>query len=258
MILQGISRNALADPGILGINAGAGLAVVLFISFFPTSELGSIFMLPFLALLGAGLAAAVIYVLTYRRDEGIDPTRLVLVGVAIAAGIAALMMVLTIRLDPHNFQFVATWLAGSIWATNWKYVIALTPWIVVLLPLTLYKARILNVLNLKEEVASSLGIAIERERLGLLAIAVGLAGSCVAIGGGIGFVGLIGPHLARKLVGPKHELLVPTSALAGGLLLLLADTLGRWILQPTEIPTGLVVAVIGAPYFLYLLVRSKS
>lgn len=257
-ILQAISRNGLADPGILGINAGAGLAVVLFISFFPTRQAAPVFMMPFLALIGAGLTAALIYSLAYKRNQGISPTRLILVGIAVAAGIGAAMIVLTIKLDPRSYQFVAIWLAGSIWGTNWKFVGALLPWLLVLVPYVLYKAQTLNVLNLGDQVATGLGASIERQRLGLLAAAVALAGSCVAVGGGIGFVGLIGPHLARRLVGPQHQYLLPASALAGALLLIVADTLARWLLQPTEIPTGIVVAVIGAPYFLYLLAKSRA
>lgn len=257
-IMQGISRNALADPGILGINAGAGLAVMLFISFFPTTTAAPVYLLPVLALIGAGLTATLIYILAYKKGEGLSPTRLLLTGIAVAAGISAAMIVLTLRLSPENYQFVATWLAGSIWGSNWKFVLALLPWILVLLPFVFYKARVLNVLNLGEQMAIGLGTDIERERLALLAAAVGLAGACVAVSGGIGFVGLIGPHLARRLVGSKHEFLLPASALTGALLLIVADTIGRWILQPSEIPTGIVVAIIGAPYFLYLLARSKA
>lgn len=257
-ILQGISRNALADPGILGINAGAGLMVMLFISFYPTTTAAPVFMLPVLALIGAGLTALLIYSLAYKRHEGISPTRLVLTGIAVAAGISSAMIVLTLRLDPDKYQFVATWLAGSVWGTNWKFVLALLPWIVILLPFAFYKARVMNVLNLGDQTATGLGTPVNKERLVMLATAVGLAGSSVAVSGGIGFVGLIGPHLARRLVGPKHELLLPTAALAGALLMIAADTIGRWILQPSEIPTGIVVAVIGAPYFLYLLARSKA
>ncbi|AEI40609.1 FecCD family ABC transporter permease [Paenibacillus mucilaginosus] len=257
-ILQGVSRNALADPGLLGINAGAGLAVVLYISFFPVKEEAPVFFMPLLALLGAGTAAALVYLLAYKKEQGISSTRLILIGIAVAAGMGALMLVLTIRLDPKNYQFIAVWLAGSIWGTSWKYVTAVLPWMLVLLPLVFYKARVLDVLHLGEQVAAGLGVAIERERRRLLAAAVVLAGVCVAVGGGIGFVGLIGPHLARLLVGPKHRYLLPASALTGALMLLVADTLGRWILQPTEVPTGIVVAVIGAPYFLYLLSRSKA
>lgn len=257
-ILQGISRNALADPGILGINSGAGLVVLLFISFYPTNAAAPIFMLPFLALVGAGLTATLIYTLAYKKHEGLSPIRLILVGIAVASGISAAMIVLMLRLNPQTYQMVAIWLAGNIWGTNWKYVLALLPWVLILIPYALYKARVLNVLSLGDQTAAGLGTSIEGERLKLLATAVGLAGSCVAAGGGIGFVGLIGPHLAKRLVGPKHQYLLPASALVGGLLLIIADTLGRWILQPSEIPTGIVVAVIGAPYFLYLLAKSKA
>nr|WP_195572357.1 iron ABC transporter permease [Paenibacillus sp. 1001270B_150601_E10] len=257
-IMQGITRNPLADPGILGINAGAGLMVMLLISFYPSTAAAPIYLLPLLALIGAGLTAAVIYILAYKRHEGISPTRLLLTGIAVAAGISAAMIVLTLRLSPEKYQFVASWLAGSIWGSNWKFVLALLPWIVILLPLAYYKARSMNVLNLGDQIAAGLGAAVERERLGLIAIAVALAGACVAVSGGIGFVGLIGPHLARRLVGVKHQLLLPTTALVGILLVLTADTIGRWILQPSEIPTGIVVAVIGAPYFLYLLAKTKA
>jgi len=257
-VLQGISRNALADPGILGINAGAGLAVMLFISFFPSTTATPVFLLPVLAFLGAGVTAVIIYSLAYKRQEGISPMRLLLTGVAVAAGISSIMIVLTLRLSPENYQFLANWLAGSIWGSNWKFVLSLLPWIIVLIPFVFSKARVLNVLNLGDLTATGLGASIEKERRILLAAAVGLAGASVSVSGGIGFVGLIGPHLARQLVGSKHQILIPVAALTGGLLVLIADTIGRWILQPSEIPAGIVVAVIGAPYFLYLLSRLKD
>lgn len=147
-ILQAISRNALADPGIMGINSGAGLVVVLFISFYPTTSATPVLMLPFLAFGGAAMTAALIYTLAYKRQEGTSPVRLVLIGVAVAAAISAAMLVLTLRLNPNDYQFVATWLAGSIWATNWQYVLALLPWLIVLIPYACYKAGVLNVLSL--------------------------------------------------------------------------------------------------------------
>jgi len=257
-ILQGISRNALADPGIIGINAGAGLAVILFISFFPSTSAVPVFLLPVLAFSGAGITAIIIYTLAYKLNEGISPMRLILTGVAVAAGISSAMIVLTLRLSPENYQFVATWLAGSIWGSNWKFVLSLLPWIIIITPFVYSKARVLNVLNLGELTATGLGTSIEKERRLLLAAAVGLAGASVSVSGGIGFVGLIGPHLARQLVGSRHQFLLPASALVGGLLVLIADTIGRSILQPSEIPVGIVVAVIGAPYFLYLLSKLKD
>lgn len=257
-ILQGISKNALADPGILGINAGAGLAVMLYISFFPSTKAVPVYLLPVLAFVGSGITAILIYTLSYRRHEGITPMRLILTGIAVAAGISSAMIVLTLRLSPENYQFVATWLAGSIWGSNWRFVVSLLPWLLILLPFVYSKSRVLNVLNLGEITAVGLGASIERERRWLLAASVGLAGASVSVSGGIGFVGLIAPHLARQLVGAKHQFLLPTTALLGGLLVLLADTIGRSILEPSEIPAGIVVAILGAPYFLYLLARLKE
>ncbi|BCG60164.1 iron ABC transporter permease [Paenibacillus sp. URB8-2] len=256
-IIQGITRSPLADPGILGINAGAGLMVVLFISFYPTREVVPVFMLPVLALIGAGLASMLIYTLAYQKHRGLSPTRLLLTGVAVASGISAAMIVLTLKFDPNQYQFVATWLAGTIWGSNWKFVLALLPWIIVLFGYVFYKARVLNILNLGEQTPTGLGLSVEKDRRLLLLSAVALAGSSVAVSGGIGFIGLIGPHLAVRLVGPRNQALLPASALVGALLLIISDTLGRSILQPSELPAGIIVAVIGAPYFLYLLARAK-
>lgn len=257
-VLQGISKNALADPGILGINAGAGLAVMLYISFFPTTKSVPVYLLPVLAFIGAGLTAVLIYSLSYKRHEGITPMRLILTGVAVAAGISSAMIVLTLRLTPENYQFVATWLAGSIWGSNWRFVLSLLPWLLILFPFIYMKSRVLNILDLGEVTSIGLGASIEKERRWLLAASVGLAGASVSVSGGIGFVGLIAPHLARQLVGANHQFLLPTSALLGGFLVLLADTVGRSILEPSEIPAGIVVAVFGAPYFLFLLARLKE
>ncbi|GIP23718.1 iron ABC transporter permease [Paenibacillus sp. J22TS3] len=256
-IMQGVSRNALADPGILGINSGAGLAVLLFISFYPSTSSAPVFLLPVLALLGAGMTAALIYGLAYKRHRGLLPTSLLLTGIAVAAGTSAATIVLTLRLNPEKYQFVATWMAGSIWGSNWKFVLALLPWILLIIPYVIYKSRVLNVLNLGDMTAAGLGAPVEKERLRLLGAAVALAGACVSVSGGIGFVGLLGPHLARRLVGTKHQILIPVSALAGSLLVVMSDTIARIILQPIEVPTGIVVAVVGTPYFLYLLSKTR-
>lgn len=256
-ILQGVSRNALADPGILGITTGAGFVVVLFISFYPSTAAAPTFLLPFLALLGGMVTAALIYVLSYKKNEGLLPTRMILTGIGVAAGINALMIVLMLKLNPRQFELVAVWLAGRIWGTTWEYVLTLLPWIIILIGFVLYKARILDVLTFGDKLATGLGVSVEKERIKLVAVAVALAAACVSVSGAIGFVGLIGPHLARRLVGAHHQYLLPASALAGSLLLIIADTLGRVVLQPSEIHAGIVVAIIGAPYFLYLLAKSN-
>lgn len=257
-VLQGIVRNPLADPGIIGINSGAGLAVMLFLSFYAGTSNVPVLVLPFLAFIGAGGTAVLIYALSYKRHEGVHPIRIVLTGVAVAAGISSLMIVLTLRLDPDKYQFLATWLAGSIWGSNWKFVHALWPWLVLLTPYVYWKSSVLNVMNLGDETAIGLGTDLEKERRMLLAAATALAAASVSVSGGIGFIGLIAPHMTRRLIGDRHEYVIPIAALVGAILLLLADTIGRWIMQPSSIPAGIVVAVIGAPYFLYLLARIKD
>ncbi|WP_138493844.1 FecCD family ABC transporter permease [Paenibacillus pinistramenti] len=257
-IMQGLTRNPLAEPGILGINAGAGLAILIYAAYFPVVTLGTAFMMPLFALAGAMLTAVLIYSLAFRRSEGLSPTSLVLNGIGIAAGVSAAMIVISVRLTPEKYQSVYIWLAGSISGTTWDYVLALLPWILVLLPYVFYKSRVLNVLSLGDKTALGLGANLEKDRFGLLAAAVCLAAACVASGGSISFVGLIGPHLARRLVGPNYKHLLPVSALLGALLVLIGDTIGRSVMHTGEVPTGIVVAVIGAPYFLYLLAKAKA
>jgi iron complex transport system permease protein len=255
-VIQGIAKNALADPGLLGINAGAGLMVILFVLFFGSRSFLAVFSLPFLALIGAGAAAALVYMLSRKKGEG-APMRLILTGIAVQAGISALTTLLVVKLDDSQFGFVATWQAGSIWGSNWRFVLALLPWLLLVIPYVLFKSRILDILNLGDETACGLGASVERERRGLLAAAVALAASCVAVSGSISFAGLIAPHLARRLVGPRHRILLPVCALAGAVLVSAADTAARIIVQPAEIPTGIMVAIIGAPYFLYLLAGNR-
>lgn len=258
-ILQGVSRNDLADPGILGINSGAGLFVILFIYFFQgsmnsISNLG-IFLMPLFALLGAVVAAFLIYALAWKK--GIDPVRLILVGIGVNSGFGAAIIIFQLKMNPQDFMQAAVWLSGDIWGANWKMASLLIPLILMLLPFAYYKAHSLNLMNLGDHVATGLGIRVEKERLTLLLVAVALAGFCVAAGGGIAFLGLVTPHIARRLVGPKHQLLLPITALLGALLLLFADTLGKNLLDPTQIPVGIVVAILSAPYFIYLLMKAK-
>ncbi|MBE1303360.1 iron ABC transporter permease [Clostridium botulinum] len=257
-IIQSVSKNPLADPGILGINAGASLMVILYVLIFSAEYFLSVFTLPFLALIGAGATAVIVYLFSYKRDEGISTMRLVLTGVAVQAGISALTTLLVVKLDDTQYSFVVAWQAGSIWGSNWKFVMTLLPWLAILVPYILTKSSVMDILNLSDDIAHGLGASVEKERRKLLAAAVALAASCVAVSGSISFVGLIAPHLARRLVGPRHGVLLSTSILIGAVLVSLADTIGRIIIQPSEIPTGIVVAIIGAPYFLYLLSNSKS
>jgi iron complex transport system permease protein len=253
-ILQAITQNELADPGLLSINAGAGLGVALLLARWPVAVGGVPFALPLAALAGGLAAATLIYLLAAKRGV-VTSSRLLLVGIAVGFGISAAALLLSLRMDPKLYQFMVTWLAGTIAGKAWRSVQVLLPWFAILIPITLTVARRLDVMALGDQVATGLGLGAERHRRRLAFLAVGLAASAVAVGGAISFVGLICPHLARRLVGVSHRALLPTSMLLGALLVLVADAVGRNILAPIEVPVGVVVGVIGAPYFLFLLLR---
>jgi len=254
-ILQGITRNELADPGIIGINTGAGVAVAIFFLYFPVDVGSFIYGLPVAAFLGALVTAVAIYALSYDRNRGLQPIRLILTGVGFSMALSGIMVILISSTKREKVDFIAKWLAGNIWGTDWTFVYALLPWLIILIPFTLYKANKLNLLALNEPVAIGVGVSIEKERIQLLLTAVALAASAVSVTGGISFIGLMAPHIARALVGPRHQWFLPIALLIGGWLLVLADTIGRNIAGPDGVPAGIVVALIGAPYFIYLLLK---
>ncbi|MED3692284.1 iron ABC transporter permease [Peribacillus butanolivorans] len=254
-ILQGITRNDLADPGIIGINSGAGVAIAVFFLFFPIDTGSFVYMIPLVAFIGALLTACLIYVLSYKRKVGLEPVRLVLIGVGFSMALSGMMIVLISSAERSKVDFISKWLAGNIWGTDWPFIWAILPWLVILIPFTLYKANRLNLLGLSEPVAIGVGVSIEKERIVLLITAVALAAAAVSVTGGIAFIGLMAPHIAKSLVGPRNQLFIPIAILIGGWLLLLADTIGRNIVEPEGIPAGIMVALIGGPYFMYLLLK---
>lgn len=254
-ILQGITRNDLADPGIIGINSGAGVSIAVFFLFFPIDAASFAYLLPIVAFVGALLTACLIYLFSYSKRTGIQPVRLVLVGVGFSMAFSGLMIILISAAERQKVDFIAKWLAGSIWGTDWPFIWAIVPWLVVLIPLTLYKSQMLNLLGLSEPVSIGVGISVNRERFLMLIVAVALAASAVSVTGGIAFIGLMAPHMAKALVGPRSQMFIPVAILLGGWLLMLADTIGRNILEPDGIPAGIMIALIGAPYFMYLLLK---
>ncbi|SEO36515.1 iron ABC transporter permease [Paenibacillus sp. OV219] len=254
-VLQGITRNDLADPGVVGINSGAGFAISVFFLYVPIDTGAFAYMLPLVGFAGAFLTAGVIYLFSYSRREGLHPVKLVLVGVGFSLALSGAMVVIISSADRMKVDFIAKWLAGNIWGTDWPFFWALLPWLAVLIPYAMYKASAMNLLALNESSAIGSGLAVNRERIVLLLVAVALAAAAVSVTGGIAFVGLMAPHIARALVGTRHQMFVPVSILMGGWLLLLADTIGRNIADPSGIPAGIMIAFIGGPYFLYLLLR---
>ncbi|MEM7716614.1 MAG: iron ABC transporter permease [Cyanobacteria bacterium P01_A01_bin.68] len=252
-IMQSITRNPLADPGIIGINAGAGLAAVSVIILFPNVP---IFSLPLAAFGGALLACLLMYLLAWER--GTHPIRLILIGVGIG-GVTEAGTDLMIALgNIYDVNEALVWLAGSVYGRSWEQVVALALWLMVFIPLAFMGISSLNALILGDDIAKGLGIRVEWERSFLLLVSAGLSGVAVATAGTIGFIGLIAPHIGRKLVGNSHEGLIPVAGMMGGMLVVWADFLGRVLFSPVEIPCGIITAVIGAPYFVYLLVKSRK
>lgn len=254
-ILQGITRNDLADPGIIGINSGAGVAIACFFLFFPIKAGAFVYLLPLVAFFGALITACLIYIFSYNRNTGLQPVRLVLIGIGFSMALSGLMIILISSAERAKVDFIAKWLAGNIWGSDWPFIWAILPWLIVLIPYTLYKANRLNLIGFSEPIAIGVGVSIEKERITLLLTAVALAAASVSVTGGIAFIGLMAPHIAKSLVGPRHQLFIPIAILIGGWLLLFADTIGRNVVEPEGIPAGIMVALIGAPYFMYLLLK---
>ncbi|NEQ82406.1 MAG: iron ABC transporter permease [Moorea sp. SIO2I5] len=252
-ITQGILRNPLAAPGIIGINAGAALAAVTLIIVAPNI---SVSVLPIAAFMGGLTVFMLIYLLAW--NGGSSPIRLVLVGIGFSLMTTAITNILVTFGNINRVSQALVWLAGSVYGRSWNEVNTLLPWVIMLIPVAIVMARDLNVLNLGDDIARGVGSPLEWRRGLLLVTSVALAGAAVATAGTVGFVGFIAPHIARRLVGPSHEGLLLTAAMTGGLLVVVADLIGRSLFAPIELPCGLITSAIGAPYFLYLLIQKRK
>jgi iron complex transport system permease protein len=251
-LFQGMIRNPLASPDLLGVTGGASVAVVAFMTLFTGY---SIHWVPVIAIAGAFIAAAINYAMAWRR--GVTPFRLVLIGIGISTAMSALTMFLLLSGPAYLAAQVLNWMTGSIYGTNWRYVEAVWPWIAILIPLSLLFAKELNIQSLGEEAAIGLGSRLQLSRLLVLLIGVALAGAAVGIAGTVSFIGLLAPHMARKLAGNSYRILIPVAAFLGAIILLLADLAGRMLFQPLDIPAGVFTAGVGAPFFMYLLFKRK-
>jgi iron complex transport system permease protein len=252
-ILQGIIRNPLASPDVIGITGGASVAAVAFITYVQGV---SIHWLPVAAFVGSVVITFLLYALAWKN--GLAPIRLVLIGVGVGAAMNALTTMMVVTSPIYLTAKATVWMTGSVYGASWSNVYTLLPWVLVLLPLTFLMARHVNVQQLGDDVATSVGGRVQWQRVVLLLLCVALAGSAVAVGGAIGFVGLLAPHIARQLVGPSFGGVLPVAALVGGLIVLGADLIGRTAFAPLDLPVGIFTAGIGAPFFIYLLYRNRN
>jgi iron complex transport system permease protein len=250
-IVQGVIRNPLASPEILGVTQGAGLALTIAIIGVPQLP---IVWLPLVACLGG--AAGALLLAVYNTGVQFSGVRFALSGVAIAVTLSSITEFLILS-NPLDINTALLALTGSLWSRNWHHVQLALPFLL-LIPAGVLLAKPLNLIGLGDEAAHTLGTRLKRIRWLAMSCAVLLTSLGVGIIGPVGFVGLVAPHMARRLVGGHHQYLLPASMLLGALLLVLADTLGRTLIAPSEIPAGILTAVIGAPYFLWLLARFKG
>ena len=250
VLVQSVVRNPLASPDILGINNAAGLIAVSVLMFLPNL---AFYWMPIFAFLGGVLSFVILWVVC---GFNFRPIKMAIIGVALSALWAAIShyMMLT---NPVEINTAMLWLTGSLWGRSWSYLNVVLPWLVVLLPLPFIFCRDLDTLGLGENKASTLGVTVNKVQISVLVLAVALSTTAVAICGPIAFLGLVAPHLARRLVGGRHRTLLPAALIIGALLLQLSDILARVIDPPTELPAGILTAIIGAPYFFYLLMRTK-
>jgi ferric hydroxamate transport system permease protein len=251
LLLQGVVRNPLADPSIVGVTQGAGVAVLLTMALIPAAGGG---LLSAAACLGAVVTAAAVYVLAKR--SGLKPAVLALIGMAVSAMGSAVITVLVIQSGMSAAAALA-WLAGSTYARGWDELPQLALFLLALIPIAIWQARRLDILQFSDESSGGLGLVPAQSRLLVGAVGVLLAAAAVMTVGTVGFIGLIAPHAVRLMTGPNHRRLVPLAVLFGAVLLVLADLVGRTVLAPGEIPSGLISALIGAPYFVWLMYASN-
>ena len=250
VLVQSVVRNPLASPDILGINNAAGLVAVSVLMFLPNL---AFYWMPIFAFLGGVLSFVILWVVC---GFNFRPIKMAIIGVALSALWAAISHYLMLT-NPVEINTAMLWLTGSLWGRSWSYLNVVLPWLVVLLPLPFIFCRDLDTLSLGENKASTLGVTVNKVQISVLVLAVALSTTAVAICGPIAFLGLVAPHLARRLVGGRHRTLLPAALIIGALLLQLSDILARVIDPPTELPAGILTAIIGAPYFFYLLMRTK-
>lgn len=250
-VIQGVIRNPLASPDVIGITKGASLAAVLILMIFPSAPL---FVLPVGSFIGALIISLILSILISKFD--IKGSKLALIGLAIGAICIAIVQFLLIR-NPLDANNALIWLTGSLYGHNISNFYSVLPWFMITVPLVLLLCYQLDILNLGDHVAIALGARAKFLKMILLVLAVMLAGASIAVVGGISFLGLIAPHIARQLVGHKNLHVIVMSGLIGAILLTFGDGLARGIQPPLDIPVGVVIAIIGAPYFLFLLRKMK-
>lgn len=253
-IMQTLLHNDLASPGTLGVSAGSGLFVTVYVAYFKTHT-SSGFGLCMAALVGGLMSAILIFILGASGKLEFQHTRLIMTGIALSSAYGAIGTILMFLLDPNRWEFLQRWNAGELWGTKWPYIATFFVWLLISFLAVYAHSATLDVIALSYDMARGLGVNIKKSFLGLAFCAVAMASSSVAFGGNFFFLGLIGPHITRRLIGTRAKYVLPASAMVSAMIVLLADmAVNRWTVL-ANIPTGIIISVLSVPYFLYLMIR---
>ncbi len=255
VIMQNLLHNDLASPGTLGVSDGSSLFVTLYVALI-AKNIDQPILLPFLALVGGVIASLIIFLLGTKRKKPISSTQLVMTGIAVAAAYSAAGTIAMYMLDQSQLDFLQRWQAGELWGTKWDYILILAVWLFAFGGLAYSRSGNMNAIGLGYDVATGLGVSVKKEFLLLSFCAVGMSSASVAFGGNFFFLGLIGPHIARKVVGTDSRFLLPASSFTSAIIVMLANILVESVSIFANIPTGIFVSILSVPYFLYLLLRS--
>lgn len=258
LILQVVSKNPLSDPGIIGVNAGSGFGVVLYIAFVAgASGVNHLYTLPIMSFIGGLLTVILVFLLSFIGGKFSSNT-FILVGIATAMGVTGFVYVFTSMFDDTQMDMLNRFFAGNIWGDSWEFVIVTIPYILIIMVLVMFKLREMEMLSLDDEMLQTLGMNVNREKIMFIIFAAMLSSISVSVAGAISFIGLIAPHIARMMFKINMRVIYFGTILIGAFLLSIADLIGKTVAAPLIIPVGIVVSLIGGPYFLYLLFKGKT
>ncbi|CAM4207541.1 FecCD family ABC transporter permease [Lacicoccus alkaliphilus] len=256
LLLQVVSRNPLADPGIIGVNAGSGFGVVLFLMFL-SGGANNLYALPVMSFVSGLATVLAVFALSFIRGR-FNSNIFILIGIAMAMGVTGFLYVFTSSFDDRQMTMLNQYLAGNIWGDTWAFVAVILPYIVVVSIFAWMKINEMSMLNMNDDTLGALGMKVNHEKVLLIISAAMLSSAAVSVAGAISFIGLIAPHIARLLFKVEMKFVFLGTLAIGALLLSLSDLLGKLVLEPLIIPAGIVVALIGGPYFIYLLMTARK
>lgn len=256
VIMQNLLHNDLASPGTLGVADGASLFVTLYVGLV-AKKISNPIWLPILAVTGGMISSVIIYILSTKRRRPISSVKLIMTGVAMGACYSAIGTFIMYVLDESQLEFVQRWQSGELWGTEWNYILILFVWLAIFSVLAMFAAKMLNVINLGYDIATGLGVNVKLAFVYLAFVAVAMSSGSVAFGGNFFFLGLIGPHIARRMVGTDARYLIPASSIVAAMIIVSANILVENVSMFINIPTGIFVSILAVPYFLYLLMKAR-